>query len=58
MLWVSLVHRHLSRANFLRPIQGTDDLGLGVNEESLKTGNSGARAACGVIGETQQYRAK
>ncbi len=30
--------------------QGTDDLGRGNSSDSLTTGNSGSRSACGVIG--------
>lgn len=46
-LALSEFHRVLNQL-----FQGTDDLGRGDNDESLKTGNAGARSACGVIGQS------
>ncbi|ESO87834.1 hypothetical protein LOTGIDRAFT_126999 [Lottia gigantea] len=44
----------IGRAVVLHALQ--DDLGSGINDESRRTGNSGSRLACCVIGRSDSVR--
>jgi Cu-Zn family superoxide dismutase len=50
MMFLHSEHSIVGRAIVIHAMP--DDLGRGGNEESTKTGNSGARLACGIIGLT------
>ncbi|EHY56945.1 Superoxide dismutase [Cu-Zn] [Exophiala dermatitidis] len=47
---IKLIGEHSILGRTIVTHAGTDDLGRGGTEESKKTGNAGARPACGVIG--------